>query len=212
MTHPLILTTYDDVPEFVRGFVRDMRVRWVLEETGRPYQVATTPLSPKAPGHVAQQPFAQVPYVQDGDLHLFESGAIVLHLAKGTALLPEGNAGALTLQWLIAALNSVEPLVMAWAQAKFFGTDPAAQEATAKPLLNRLTQLQDALGDKDWLLPDGFTAADLMMADILRVPDSAGLLDSLPRLQAYAARARARPAFQRAHDSHMAHWTRHQTA
>lgn len=208
MTHasPLVLTTYDWVPEMVRGLVRDIRVRWVLEETGRPYQVATTPLNPKAPDHFHDQPFGQVPFLQDGDLHLFESGAIVLHLAKGTPLLPEGTDGALTIQWLIAALNSVEPAVMPWGQARFFGTDPAVTEAAAKPLLQRLTQLQTALDNRNWLLPVGFTAADLMMADILRVPDHGGLLDGLPRLSAYLRRACARPAFQRALDAHMTHW------
>lgn len=109
----LTLYTYDWLPAFPRGFVRDLRVRWLCEEIGRPYKVATVPISPKSDEHRAMQPFAQVPMIRDGDLTLFESGAIVLHLAEGTAMMPAARRPQI-LQWAIAALNSVEPQMMAW--------------------------------------------------------------------------------------------------
>ncbi|WP_207102086.1 glutathione S-transferase family protein [Paracoccus shandongensis] len=201
----LVLTTYDWVPEFPRGFVRDIRVRWLLEELGRPYQVETVPLREKSPDHIAQQPFAQVPFVRDGDLTLFESGAILLHLAQGTPLMPEAQRPHVQ-QWLIAALNSVEPFVMAWIIPKFFDKDEAGA-ARREPLLRqRLNQLQTALGDKDWLVGDSFTVADLLMADILRAPAQNGFLDDLHGLAAYVERATARPAFGKALADQMAHW------
>ncbi len=202
----LTLVTYDWVPEMPRGFVRDIRVRWLCEEIGRPYRVETVPLRQKTAEHFREQPFGQVPFIRDGDLVLFESGAILLHLAKGTALLPEGDAGALALQWVIAGLNSVEPWVTNWMVARLFRNDPA-MIAEAMPMLTlRLTQLQDALGSRDWLLPQGFTVADLLMADILRIPDRDGQLAAFPGLDAYMARALARPAFARAHADQMEHW------
>ncbi len=202
----LTLVTYDWVPEMPRGFVRDIRVRWLCEEIGRPYRVETVPLRQKTPEHFREQPFGQVPFIRDGDLVLFESGAILLHLAKGTPLLPEGDAGALALQWVIAGLNSVEPWVTNWMVARLFRNDPA-MIAEAMPMLTlRLTQLQDAIGSRDWLLPQGFTVADLLMADILRIPDRDGQLAAFPGLDAYMARALARPAFARAHADQMEHW------
>ena len=202
----LTLVTYDWVPEMPRGHVRDIRVRWLCEEIGRPYRVETVPLREKSPGHFRQQPFGQVPFIREGDLTLFESGAILLHLAKGTALLPEGDDGARVLQWVIAGLNSVEPWVTNWMIARLFRNDPA-MIAEAMPLLTlRLTQLQDALGSRDWLLPRGFTVADLLMADILRIPDRDGQLAAFPHLAAYMERALARPAFRKALADHMAHW------
>ena len=107
------LYTYEWLPEFPRGFVRDMRVRWALEELGQPYTVATVPVHPKTDAHRAMQPFGQVPMIEDGDLRLFESGAIVLHLADGSPLLPPARRAEVT-QWLIAALNSIEPSISAW--------------------------------------------------------------------------------------------------
>jgi glutathione S-transferase len=201
----LVLTTYDWVPEFPRGFVRDIRVRWLLEELGRPYTVETVPLREKSPGHIAHQPFAQVPFIRDGDLTLFESGAILLHLAEGTALMPEDRRPQVQ-QWLIAALNSVEPFIMAWIINKFFDKDEAGA-ARREPLLRqRLEQLQTALGDRDWLTGDSFTVADLLMADMLRIPAQNGFLDDLHGLAAYAERATARPAFGKALADQMAHW------
>ncbi|MFC3167064.1 MULTISPECIES: glutathione S-transferase family protein [Paracoccus] len=201
----LVLTTYDWVPEFPRGFVRDIRVRWLLEELGRPYQVETVPLRQKSADHIAQQPFAQVPFIRDGDLTLFESGAILLHLAEDTVLMP-GDRRPQVQQWLIAALNSIEPFIMAWIVNKFFDKDEAGA-ARREPLLRqRLEQLQASLGDRDWLMGDSFTVADLLMADILRIPARNGLLDDLHALAAYVERATDRPAFRKALASQMAHW------
>jgi len=206
MSAPLTLVTLDWVPEMPRGFVRDIRVRWLCEEIGRPYLVDTVPLREKSAAHFAHQPFGQVPFIRDGDLTLFESGAILLHLARGTALLPEGDAGALVLQWVIAGLNSVEPWVTNWMIARLFRNDPVLIEAAMPLMTLRLGQLQTALGDREWLLPDGFTVADLLMADILRIPDRDDQLAAFPGLVAYMARALARPAFARAYDAQMAHW------
>ncbi|MFC3629154.1 glutathione S-transferase family protein [Paracoccus angustae] len=201
----LILNTYDWVPDFPRGFVRDIRVRWLLEELGRPYRIETVPLREKSADHVAQQPFAQVPFIRDGGLTLFESGAILLHLAEGTALMPPAQRPQVQ-QWLIAALNSVEPFVMAWIVPKFFDKDEAGA-AKREPLMRqRLEQVQAALGDKTWLMGDSFTVADLLMADILRIPAQNGFLDDLHALAAYAERATDRPAFRKALADQMAHW------
>ncbi|MTE00371.1 glutathione S-transferase family protein [Paracoccus sp. YIM 132242] len=201
----LVLTTYDWVPEFARGFVRDIRVRWLLEELGRPYRIETVPLRDRTADHLAHQPFHQVPFIRDGDLTLFESGAILLHLAEGTPLMPPAQRPHVQ-QWLIAALNSVEPFSMAWVIPKFFDQDEAGA-AKREPLLRqRLAQLQTALGDRPWLMGEGFTVADLLMADILRLPARNGLLDDLHGLAAYAERATDRPAFRKALADQMAHW------
>ena len=201
----LILTTYDWVPEFPRGFVRDIRVRWLLEELGQPYTVETVPLQGKSADHIARQPFAQVPFIRDGDLMLFESGAILLHLAEGTNLMPDDRRPYVQ-QWLIAGLNSIEPFIMAWIIARFFDKDEA-HAARREPLVRqRLGQLQAALGDRAWLMGEDFTVADLLMADILRLPAQNGLLDDLHALAAYVERATDRPAFRKALADQMAHW------
>ncbi len=206
MTDPLVLVTYDWVPEMPRGNVRDLRVRWLCEEIGRPYRVETVPLRGKTPEHFRQQPFGQVPFIREGDLVLFESGAILLHLAKGTALLPEGDDGARVLQWVIAALNSIETWTLPWQVAKLFRKDEAEAEQAAKLALQRLDQLQAALGGRDWMVADRFTVADLLLAEVLRIPAAHGLLENLPTVRAYHDRALARPAFGKALADHMAHW------
>lgn len=202
----LTITTYDWVPDMPRGHVRDLRIRWLLEELGRSYEVDTVPLRDKTPEHVARQPFAQVPMIRDGDLSLFESGAILLHLAEGSALMPEGDDRALTVQWLIAALNSIEPWALAWFVAKFMHEDEAAAARHEDLLRRRLSQLQAALAGRDWLVGHGFTVADLLMADILRLPAARGMLDDLHPLAAYLERATGRPAFAKALADQMAHW------
>lgn len=201
----VVLTTYDWVPEWPRGFVRDIRVRWLLEELGQPYLVETVPLRDKTAAHLKSQPFHQVPFIRDGDLVLFESGAILLHLATGTALLPESQR-PLIQQWLFASLNSVEVFSMAWMLAKFFDKDEVGA-ARREPLLRqRLSQLQDAMAGRDWLAGEDFTVADILMADILRLPAQNGLLDDLHGLAAYLERATDRPAFQKALADQMAHF------
>lgn len=206
MSDPVTIVTFDWVPDMPRGFVRDLRVRWLLEEIGRPYTVETVPLRGKVADHFRQQPFGQVPFVRAGGLTLFESGAILLHLAKGSPLLPEGDAGAQTLQWVIAALNSVEPWVTNWMIARLFRNDPVLIEAAMPTMTLRLAQLQDVLADREWLVPQGFTVADLLMADVLRIPDRDDQLAPYPGLAAYKARALARPAFAKAYADQMAHW------
>ena len=202
------------MPDLVRGSVRDMRIRWALEELGRPYRVETVPLGPKSAEHLAMQPFGQVPILKTGDHSLFESGAILLHLAsEGTALMPEGQAGAVT-QWLFAALNSVEPSSFAWVLMRaakrapeIFGAAPPENQidGAAKRMRARLDGVARALQGRDWLTGQ-FSAADIAMADVLRVAGADGGLGEHPGLAVYVARATARPAFRRAMDAHMAHW------
>lgn len=207
------LYTYEWLPEFPRGFVRDMRVRWALEELGQPYTVATVPVHPKTDAHRAMQPFGQVPMIEDGDLRLFESGAIVLHLADGSPLLPPPRRAEVT-QWLIAALNSIEPSISAWVLTRlaeklpqFFGppSPPEVVENLRKNMNAKLAAMEEILATRDWIAGD-FSAADILLADVLRVPEAEGALADYPALTAYVARATARPAFQRALADHMAHW------
>lgn len=211
----VILYTYDWLPEFPRGFVREFRVRWVLEEIGRPYEVATVPASPKSDAHRALQPFAQVPAICDGDLVLFESGAILLHLAEGTPLLPADRRAEVT-QWLIAALNTVEiasggwmGMVLATRMPAFFGpaSTPKAVEHARRTMRNKLDAMETLMTDRDWLA-GRFSVADIMMVDVLRVPQAEGQLDDYPALTGYVARATCRPAFEKAMADHMDHWRR----
>lgn len=207
----LTIYTLDWVPDFPRGFVRDMRARWVAEEIGRPYQTATVPLQPKSDAHRAMQPFGQVPIITDGDLTLFESGAIVLHLATGSPLLPETRRPEIT-QWAFAAMNSIEPPISGWmntqlaeAQPEFFGPPYPPEVVThlRQGMDAKLQPLEQLLADKDWIAGD-FSAADILLADTLRLAGDG--LGDYPILTAYIARATARPAFQRAMDAQMAHW------
>ena len=198
------ITAYDWVPEFARGQVRDLRVRWALEEVGQRYDVRYLPVgSQKAPPHRAIQPFGQIPTYEDGDLTLFESGAIVLHIAQQHGkLLPEGPSGrARAIEWMFAALNTVEPPMTDYAIATLFEAD----KPWSKPRLpavraridERLGELADRLGERDWL--DGeFSVGDLMMIAVLRIMDGTGIVETYPNLAAYVARGVARPAFQRA--------------
>ena len=209
----LTIHTFDWVPDFPRGFVRDIRARWVAEEIGLPYQVATVPLQPRTEAHRALQPFGQVPMISDGDLALFESGAIVLHLAEGSALLPEDRRAQIT-QWVIAALNSIEGDLGAWVKTRlaeqmpqFFGP-PSPAEVVAHLRQNldaKLAALEARMADRDWIAGE-FSAADILLADVLRVAAAEDVLGPYPALTAYVARATARPAFQRALSDHMAHW------
>lgn len=210
----LTIYTYEWLPDFPRGFVRDIRARWAAEEAGRPYAVATVPVSPKTDAHRARQPFGQVPMIEDGSVSLFESGAIVLHLGEGSALLP-GEKHAEITQWVIAALNSVEPAIGNWMTSQLSKTmpqifgPPASEELEAhyKALMNsRLAALETLMRDRDWIAGD-FSAADIILVDILRSPQHAGALAEFPSLNAYIERATARPAFRKAMADHMAHWT-----
>ncbi|WP_439403226.1 glutathione S-transferase family protein [Bradyrhizobium sp. DASA03068] len=205
----LTLTTFNWVPEPPRGLVRDLRVRWALEEAALPYRVANTPFDDRGPAHLADQPFGQVPWLTDGDISIFETGAILLHLGERSDKLmptdPRGRTEAT--KWVFAALNSVEMASLPWTMSKFMGhpTDTAAWKFVDDFLKLRLRRLEPVLGPRQWLA-GSFSVADILMADVLRVVDKFdGLADS-PACRAYAARATARPAFAKAHADQMAHF------
>ncbi|MGC4028764.1 MAG: glutathione S-transferase family protein [Steroidobacteraceae bacterium] len=206
----LILTTYDWVPEPPRGFVRDLRVRWALEEAGLPYRVQSTAFRDRGPGHFAAQPFGQVPWLTDGDLTIFESGAILLYLGeKSPALMPTDRRGrAGVVQWIIAALNSVEPASQPWVLFRFMGLSGEAPEAKFMEdfLKARLDRMEAVLAGCEWLVGRSFSVADLLMADVLRPVDRFDGLAKYPACRAYVARAIARPAFVKAHRDQMAHF------
>jgi glutathione S-transferase len=209
-TSPIEVTALAWVPHFARGFVRDLRVRWALEEIGLPYHVrliggvpgmASGPMRPE--NYLADQPFGQVPAYKEGALCLFESGAIVLHIgAKDEGLLPRDEARrGRAIAWTFAALNSIEPhTFMLAALTIFFRDEPWSAEARAalRPLVaQRLAHLSAALGDNEWL-EGSFTIGDLLMVDVLRaIPDQA-LVAAHPNLAGYVARGTARQAFKRA--------------
>jgi glutathione S-transferase len=184
--------------------VRDLRARWALEEIGVPYRVNLIAHPDRLlPDHLAKQPFAQIPVYEEDGLMLFESGAILLHIAeKSDALLPNNPAArARAIQWVFAALNSLEQFVQGYVVLDAFYANeewaklrkPSAREQ----LSGRLSQLSQRLGDREYL-EDRFTAGDLMMSNVLRILRDTDLLEAFPKLAAYRARCEARPAFQRA--------------
>lgn len=200
----IIITAFERSPDGGKGLARDTRVRWALEEVGQPYEVRlVSPHAMKEPAHLSLQPFGQIPTYEEGDLTLFETGAIVFHLATHHAgLFPdESHARARAITWMFAAINTVEPPILELVTARILeGDKPWAKERL--PLVrdrirHRLNQLSARLGDADWL--DGaFSAGDLMMASVLLRLRPSGILDEFPDLAAYVARGEARPAYQRA--------------
>ncbi len=212
MSKPLI-TAYDWVPWFAKGLVRDLRVRWALEEVGQDYDVRYLPQgSQKDSPHRALQPFGQIPTYEEEGLTLFESGAIVLHVAATHGgLVPNDAAGrARATEWMFAALNTVEPPIMDYAVATLF----EAEKPWSKPRLpaimarisERLDELAKRLGENEWL--DGsFSAGDLLMITVLRQLKRTPLESAHDNLAAYVARGEARPAFQRALDAQLAGFT-----
>jgi len=205
----LTLTTFNWVPEAPQGFVRDLRVRWALEEAALPYRVASAPFDGRGPAHLAHQPFGQVPWLTDGDLSIFETGAILLHLGERSPQLmptdPRGRTEAT--QWVFAALNSVEMASLPWGMSKFMGhpTDTAAWKFVDDFLKLRLKHLEPALARREWLA-GSFSVADILMSDVLRVIDGFDALADSPACRAYVARATGRPAFAKAHADQMAHF------
>lgn len=206
----LTLTTFDWVPEPPRGFVRDLRVRWALEEAALPYRLASVPFGNRDAEHFAHQPFGQVPWLTDGDLSIFESGAILLHLGERSAKLmptdPRGRSAAT--QWLFAALNSVEMAGLPWSLFKFTGNDdgsPAVKFFDDFLRTHRLKHLEPVLAGREWLA-GSFSVADILMSDVLRLVDRFDGLAGSPACRAYVARATARPAFAKAHADQMAHF------
>ncbi len=201
---PVRITAFNWVPDFARGQVRDLRVRWALEEAGIPYAVHKLDARAERPAdYFAEQPWGQVPSYRDEKVQLFESGAIVLHIGEASeTLLPrEAEGRARATAWLIAALNSVEPPLMQLALLDLFWADrPWAKEARPNVvglIDGRLDRLADWLEDKEWL-EDRFTAGDLMMVSVLRILDHTDLVAKRPVLAAYKARGMARPGFQAA--------------
>ncbi|BFI95653.1 MAG: glutathione S-transferase family protein [Rhodanobacter sp.] len=212
------ITAFERSPDRGQGLARDTRVRWALEEVGQPYAVRLVPFDAmKQAAHRALHPFGQIPTYEEGDLVLFESGAIVLHIAQRRAgLLPEdANARARAVAWMFAALNTVEPPILELQNARFQEADKP-WSAERLPLVRerirqRAGELSDRLGDADWL--DGaFSAGDLMMVHALLRLRPSGLLDEYPNLAAYVARGEARPAFQRAFAAQLAVFAGQQTA
>lgn len=207
----IVLTTYDWVPEPPRGFVRDIRVRWALEEAGLPYRVESTSFRDRKAGHWAHQPFGQTPWLTDGDLSIFESGAILLHLGElSEVLMPTDPRGrGETIEWLFAALASVEAASQPWSFFIFSGeTEQTPMRKFFDDFLfhHRLKHMETILGGRDWLVAGRFTVADILMADVLRLVDRFGGLKDYPACRAYVARATARPAFAKAHADQMAHF------
>jgi glutathione S-transferase len=204
------ITAFKQSPDRGRGLARDMAVRWALEEVGQPYDVRLVTFPEmKEPAHRARQPFGQIPTYEEGDLTLFESGAIVLHIAeRHPGLLPDdadGRARAIT--WMFAALATMQPPIVEHGMASLFERDKPwfadRQAGLEQQVRTRLGDLSKALGDADWL-EGTFTAGDLVMVVVLRRLMSSGLLADYPNLAAYVARAEARSAFQRAFDDQLA--------
>jgi glutathione S-transferase len=208
----ITITAFERSPDGGQGLARDTRVRWALEEVGQPYEVRLVSFrAMKEPAHLALHPFGQIPTYEEGDLALFETGAIVLHIAgRHAGLLPnDPNARARAITWMFAAVNTLEPPILELANAKLLeGDRPWNRDRL--PLVedrvrNRMEQLSRCrrLGDADWL--DGaFSAGDLMMASVLLRLRSSGMLDEYPKLAAYVARGEARPAYKRAFAAQLA--------
>ncbi|ANM09667.1 glutathione S-transferase [Rhizobium leguminosarum bv. trifolii] len=209
----ITITAFARSPDRGRGLARDMRVRWALEEVGQPYEVRLVSFKAmKEPAHLTLHPFGQIPTYEDGDLTLFESGAIVFHIAERHAgLLPaDANARARAVTWMFAALNTVEPPIFERSLATILERDEPWYEQRLRALEDsirkRLDSLSARLGDADWL--DGaFSAGDLLMVTVLLRAQASGLLEEYPNLAAYVARGEARPAYKRAFAAQLAVFT-----
>lgn len=206
----LVLTTFDWVPEMPRGLVRDLRVRWALEEAGLPYRIESVPFRARNGEHFAHQPFGQVPWLTDGDLSIFESGAILLHLGESSdALMPsDPHRRSEVIQWVFAALNSVEMAGLPWSILQFAGDagDTPGWKRLDDFLKARLNHMEPVLTVHEWLVRS-FSIADILMADVLRLVDRFDGLSDHPACRDYVARATDRPAFVKAHADQMAHFS-----
>jgi len=214
----ITITAFEASPDRGMGLARDTRVRWALEEVSQPYEVRLVSFrAMKQPAHLALHPFGQIPTYEEGDLAMFETGAIVLHIAERHAgLLPDDvNARARAITWMFAALNTVEPPIVEYETARREEGDKTWNKERL-PLIedrvhDRLEQLSTRLGDADWL--DGaFSAGDLMMVSVLLRLKSSGIVNEYPNLAAYVARGEARPAYKRAFDAQLAVYTASQRA
>jgi glutathione S-transferase len=210
----ITITAFESSPDRGQGLARDMRVRWALEEVGQPYDVRLVSFKKmKEPAHLAIHPFGQIPTYEEGDLALFESGAIVFHIAeRHSGLLPDdAHARARAITWMFAALNTVEPPIVEREHAPYVERDETWYNEKRLTFLDdrirtRLDELSARLGEADWL--DGaFSAGDLLMVMVLRRLDGTGILEEYPNLSAYVARGEARPAYKRAFDAQLAVFT-----
>lgn len=209
MSEQLIIWTYDWVPagkDGPSGFVRDIRLRWACEEAGLNYVIRSVSFDERGPEHFSRQPFGQIPFLEDDGVVIFESGAGLLHLAaKSEILMPRDRQGsAETLEWVIAALNSVEMVTVPW---WFVGLSVSKDNPLEDWMTSRLEHLEKVLGSREWLAADRFTAADLLMADVLRVPKVRSF-GTFPALGAYVERICARPAFKKAKDDQLAYFAK----
>ncbi|RMX14832.1 glutathione S-transferase family protein [Vandammella animalimorsus] len=205
----MTLFTFDRAPEFAHGFVRDIRIRWALEEAALPYVVESVSFAPRS--HLAQQPFGQVPFFRDGDVELFESGAILLHLGElSERLLPRAApARAQAISWLFAAFNSVEMETLPWVYFHFnrVQNEPGWLAALEQRRDRRLDSMEAVLAGRQWLGAD-FSIADIAMSDVLRLVGHLGGLADYPACRDYVTRASARPAFIKAYQDQLAHFAR----
>jgi glutathione S-transferase len=206
----ITITAFESSPDRGRGLARDMRVRWALEEVGQPYDVRLVSFKAmKQPAHLALQPFGQIPTFEDGDLALFDSGAIVLHIGEHhPGLLPaDVNARARAITWMFGAVSTMEPTIVEREMASFTEGDKSwYQERLAMVearIGQRLGELSRRLGGADWL-DGGFSAGDLLMVSVLLRAKVQGLLEEFPNLAAYVARGEARPAYKRAFAAQLA--------
>jgi glutathione S-transferase len=207
---PITITAFERSPDGGKGLARDTRVRWALEEVGQPYQVRLVSFPAlKQPEHLARNPFGQIPTYEEGDLVLFETGSIILHIAQrhGGLLPGDANARARAITWMFAAVNSVEPPILELANVRLGESDkPWFKDRL--PLVmdrvrDRLKPLSARLGEEEWL-EDEFSAGDLMMVSVLLRLRASGILDEFPNLAAYVARGEARPAYRRAFAAQLA--------
>lgn len=205
----LILTTYDWVPETPRGYVRDLRARWALEEANLAYKVVSTPFKDRGASHYEHHPFGQIPWLTDGDLTIFESGAILLHIGeRSDSLLPtEPHQRSQVIQWVFAALNSVEMPSVPWSIYQFMNDQ---EETPGRQGLNqfleaRLQHMDNVLEVREWLAED-FSIADILMSDVLRLVDRFDGLSDYAACRSYVARAVARPCFNKAYNDQLAHF------
>ena len=205
----LILTTFDWVPEMPRGYVRDIRVRWALEEAGLQYSVKSVPFRDRKAEHFSHQPFGQVPWLTDGDISIFESGAILLHLGElSDRLMPAEPRGRSDVkEWLFAAIASVKAASQPWSFLKFSGdTDETPMRKFFDTFLEaRLKHMETVLAEREWL-SGSFSIADILMADVLRLVHRFDGLAAHPSCREYVLRATARPSFVKAHADQMAHF------
>jgi len=204
----LTIWTYDWVPERPRGFVRDLRLRWACEEAGLAYAVHTIPFDGRETNHLAQQPFGQVPFLKDEEVEIFESGACLLHLArKSDKLMPRNPVGeAETLQWTIAALNSIEMVTVPW---WFFKISGSENEGLTGWMDKRLGQLERVLSEREWLVAGRFSVADLLMVDVLRIPQVRSF-GNRPATEAYVTRTTDRESFKKARADQIAHFAKNE--